>query len=78
MERVFDLEGERILIKFQRERGQILCKTVEFTCLRSGVDDGGGELRDNIHQFLAYRVFHISPYTLFETDVALSFLVRLI
>ena len=30
LERVFDLEGDRILLKFHREGGQIFCKTVEF------------------------------------------------
>ena len=30
MERTFDIEGHRILLKFHREKGQIFCKTVEF------------------------------------------------
>ncbi len=42
MERVFDLEDDKILLKFQRERGQILCKTVEFTCPRRSSDDVDG------------------------------------
>ena len=30
MERTFDIDGRRILLKFHREKGQIFCKTVEF------------------------------------------------
>lgn len=30
MERTYDIEGHRILLKFHREKGQIFCKTVEF------------------------------------------------
>ena len=30
MERVFDVENDRILLKFHREGGQLFCKTVEF------------------------------------------------
>ena len=30
MERSFDIDGRRILLKFHREKGQIFCKSVEF------------------------------------------------
>lgn len=47
MERIFDLDSERILLKFQRVGGQIFCKTVEF--LFSGAGESGG-LHHHHHQ----------------------------
>ncbi len=41
MERVFDVDGERILVKFQRETGQIFCKTVEFLPPKATPEDEG-------------------------------------
>ncbi len=41
MERLFDVDGERILIKFHRESGQIFCKTVEFLPPKATPDDEG-------------------------------------
>ena len=37
LERVFDLDGDRIMLKFHREGGQIFCKTVDFFMPRGAV-----------------------------------------
>jgi hypothetical protein len=39
MERVFDLDNERITLKFARAGGQILCQQVEFLAPRVSDDD---------------------------------------
>ena len=43
MERIFDVDNERILLKFHREKGQIFCKTVEFLSPRK-VEDFPGSI----------------------------------
>lgn len=49
LERIFDLDSDRILIKFHREGGQIFCKTAEFlaphqqTITTADKDKGGKE-----------------------------------
>ena len=53
MERIFDLENDRILIKFQREMGQIFCKTVEFLAPRPSEDLGKAKLaRDDVKVYM--------------------------